>query len=226
MLRSRRLGLLAGALALLLGACAYQGPESRSNLVTQRATWFSYLASNDIRATCVAGAPERYRLVYNADFNRQVRAYDVVREPGSWVLRQAIDRGVVFDGHLSGLSSLGAPRTAQTRLTDGEMAELTARLADAGAFGRPAVGLTLGAQDYYWLASGCHDGEFFLTGWRHPGTDIASLPFVPFIAAHDTTGVPFPPIRPGDRSCTRGLSDRDDVICFSVRIGEDGLAGY
>ena len=74
-----------GALAMLVlaGGCSYQ-LGGIGNPITRKFQYFSYLDGEDIRRDCVAGAPARYRLVYNANYNEQVRAYDLRRNaPGS-----------------------------------------------------------------------------------------------------------------------------------------------
>src|SRR3546814_20917874 len=51
--------------------------------MTIKATWLSYLNGDDMRAACVEGAPLPYRLIYNADYDEQLRSYDVTGTPGS-----------------------------------------------------------------------------------------------------------------------------------------------
>jgi len=43
--------------------------------------WFSYVAAEDIRAACRPGGRNRLRLVYNALWEEQVRAYEVFLQP-------------------------------------------------------------------------------------------------------------------------------------------------
>ena len=49
--------------AIWLSGCTYQGHIEEP--VTIKATWYSYLAGDDIRQTCVPNGLPRYRLVYN-----------------------------------------------------------------------------------------------------------------------------------------------------------------
>src|SRR3546814_7902105 len=51
--------------------------------MTIKATWLSYLNGDDMRAACVEGAPLQYRLIYNADYDEQLRSYEVTGTPGS-----------------------------------------------------------------------------------------------------------------------------------------------
>src|SRR5690606_5614370 len=44
---------------------------------TLKATWLSYLNGDDMRAACVEGAPLQYRLIYNADYDQQLRSYEI-----------------------------------------------------------------------------------------------------------------------------------------------------
>ena len=69
-------GLLA-ALTTLLG-CAYDG--GIDNPVVRKVEWFSYLDGADIRTYCVENAPDRYRLVYNARYDEQLRSYELTAD--------------------------------------------------------------------------------------------------------------------------------------------------
>src|SRR3546814_7255248 len=51
--------------------------------MTIKATWLSYPNGDDMRAACVEGAPLQYRLIYNADYDEQLRSYEVTCTPGS-----------------------------------------------------------------------------------------------------------------------------------------------
>src|SRR3546814_17861315 len=66
---------------LLLAACLYRG--NIDDPMTIKATWLSYLNGDDMRAACVEGAPLQYRLIYNADYDEQLRSYEVTGTPGS-----------------------------------------------------------------------------------------------------------------------------------------------
>ena len=66
-------------MAVVLAACtAY--PEQMDLPGVQKLTWFAYLNGDDLRGSCQPGAPERYRFVYNADYNKQLRTYEVSDE--------------------------------------------------------------------------------------------------------------------------------------------------
>ena len=62
----------------LVSGCTYRAGGIESP-ITRKFQYFSYLNADDIRANCVAGTPAQYRLVYNAVYSEQVRAYDLRR---------------------------------------------------------------------------------------------------------------------------------------------------
>jgi len=65
------------AMAVGLSGCMYTGGVGEP--MARKYSWFSYAAGDDIKAACTPDAPARYRLVYNANWNEQVRAYDLRR---------------------------------------------------------------------------------------------------------------------------------------------------
>ena len=229
-----RRGVLVLALAGLAAACAYRGPAA--TVVDQRLTWFSFIAGEDLRPLCREGdgetaAPDRYRLVYNADFNQQARGYDIIpARDGSALLRQTVDRGVSL---LQGILLPGralAPVNRLDPITAAAVDDLATQLAASGAFDAPPVGLRLNSQEYYWLVMGCRGGDFFLTGYEYPSDRYRQIRFVDWIARQDRTGVPLPvpdtrlANQPTTRCPGRNL-DEGNLPCFDIRIGDDGLVG-
>ena len=215
--------------AMVMAGCTFVQPAT--NLVSQRLTWDSYLNGDDIRSICTAGAPEWYRLVYNADFANQARAYDVVQRPdGGATLFQLVDRGLVIDSvRPEEIFNLGAPRRSQAVLSPPEFDNLVALMAASGVFDPPPVGLRLRAERYYWLITGCHQGAYFLTAFQRPSARFNGLQFVDFIRTRDRTGVPFPnPVRdenPQINRCSASAQQTERSFCFSHTVGEDGLVG-
>ena len=67
--------LLVATVVLLLSGCERLGED---HPVTRKLTWFSHLGGRDIRNSCVTGAPDRYRFVYNGIYVEQVRSYDIL----------------------------------------------------------------------------------------------------------------------------------------------------
>ena len=65
------------AAGLLVSACSDASRVDRP--VVGRFSWFPFLGGEDIRNSCKPGSPARYRFVYNAVLDLQVRSYDLVR---------------------------------------------------------------------------------------------------------------------------------------------------
>jgi hypothetical protein len=220
------LGLGLG-LTAALAACAYRGPSE--SFLEQRLTFISYMDGDDIRAACEAGAADRYRFVYVPDFERQARSYDVIPRPEGALLRQQVDRGLLVNGiRLDRLFEAGAPARAETPLSEEEMADLEEAMFASGVFRPPPVGLRLESEGFFWIVTGCHSGDYFLTGYRYPSDRWESIRFDDFLFARDRLDAPI--LRPPERlpdtplgGCN--LRSREGRPCFSVEIGEDGLVG-
>lgn len=216
--------LIGGA---LLAGCSYRGPAD--TFLGQRATWFSYLNGDDLRAACRPGAPERLRLVYNADFSRQARTYDVVPAPdGGAVVQQSVAQGLTLSGaELLDPLSIGAPRRGEARLTAAERADLEARLQASGAFDSPPRGLRLNSADTWWLVTGCRGGAYFLTAFVYPSARFAAIRFAEPLVRRDTVAVPIAPPTAARFDPERRCQDRgsEGYVCFSLEVGADGLVG-
>ncbi len=224
------LALAAGGLA----ACTYRGDID--NPATLKATWFSYLNGDDIRQRCVEGAPDAFRLVYNADYNEQLRSYEVVEQAAG---------GARLTARVQGPSGLQVSRldlrdplawarwtTSETALDAEDLARLTAALERSGAFRPAPSGLNLYSEETYWVSSLCRDGAFSFNAWLFPSERFAEIAFAEVLFAHDGTEVAVRPPKdapPGARARAtvpqrRDASDKTGSF-FTLRVGENGLAG-
>ncbi len=215
------------AATALVAACSATGPDD--GFLARKLSWFSYLNGDPLREACAAGAPDRYRLVYNTDYTEEVRSYDVTVAPdgGALMVVRVLPAANLarVDGDL--LGPWRGQRT-EVRLGPAQLATLVGGLRSAGVFKPPPVGLRLASDQVYWLINGCHAGQWFLTGFLYPSPGFEGLAFVPVLAALDTGGGPPPDpataIRQWHRVVHRWNND-DQAGFFTVQIGSQGLIG-
>ena len=225
---------VAAVLSLGLAACTYRGDID--NPATIKATWFSYLNGDDIRETCVEGAKPRYRLVYNADYNEQIRSYEVTGDgAGSAALTVRVQgRSGLNASRLTLPDPLGWARwtTSQTALDKAALDQLDAALAESGAFESAPTGLRLFSKETYWVSSLCKDGVFHFNAWRFPSARFDAITFDALLFESDATEIAVRPPRavsPGERSDARKPRNRqsgdETGSFFNLQVGENGLAG-
>lgn len=225
--RGARLGALV-LVSLTLG-CAYRGGTDEP--VLRRATWFSYLDGGGIREACVPGTIDRYRLVYNARYNEQLRSYEITGDGagGGIVVSRAIEEANLAEIRLDDLQAPWRWKRAESRFTPAEMRSFTEALAQSGLFDPPPDGLRLHSWAFYWVASGCRNGEFHFSAWTHPSARWEALTFPELLFANDETGVAVNRARklpaaerfgpPGGRE-ERGAEAR-----FTLQVDGSGLGG-
>lgn len=169
--------LLTAAVLLIAGCAAHTG--GADDAAARGLTWLGYLNGDDLRPRCAPGAPDRYRLVYNADYSQLVRTYEILAEP---------EGGAVIEAHvypaadLSRVDLTGPLEHRQgqaevTRLSPAQHAVLERGLRDSGAFSPPADTVRLNASGIYWLVSGCRGGLYFLTAFPYPSDRFARIDF-------------------------------------------------
>src|SRR5438105_4793936 len=77
--------IMAAALGLTLAmastASAQRADRNVDQPIVRSLNWFSYVAAEDIRAACRPGGRSRLRLIYNALWEEQVRAYELFLQP-------------------------------------------------------------------------------------------------------------------------------------------------
>lgn len=219
--------VIFGLAAMSGVGCAYTGGVE--NPVARKFTWFSYLAGDDIKRNCVAGAPAQYRLVYNAQWHEQVRTYDL--------RRSATGEGGILWSHVFGgggdvsqfnLSDPTAPwrgASGQTRLDENRYLELI-RAIEASGFGGPALeGTRLQSWDFYWVVTACAGGRFHFNAWLHPSDRFGAITFDRLLFSADGTGVRPNPPRRLDAAQERAKLARDGDYTFELMVGRDGFAG-
>lgn len=224
--------LLALFLGSGLAACTYRGNIDSPETI--KATWFSYLNGNDIRRDCIEGSPPRYRLVYNADYDEQLRSYEVTGGPSG---------GAAFVARVQGPSGLVVNRirladplawarwTKSEAVLDAEQfAALDEALRTSGAFTPAPRGLQLFSKETYWVSVLCRDGQVFFNAWRYPSDRYDAITFDDELFGLDATGVAVraPVAVPVGASARAGVPRRQESVdergnFFNIKVGENGL---
>lgn len=205
-------------LILLLSACAYQGGDI-SNPLVRKANWFSFVGGEDLRAACSAGAPDMYRVVYNGNWDDQIRIYQIdslQKNLRSTATRDANINAVFQDG-------LNSPQSTVT-LNDTQYQSLVDSFANSGMFGPTPVGMDLPSRSYYWIASYCKDGQFGINAWKYPSDQFQRLSFPNQLAAYDQTNVAFAPARelPLDLQWEERRR-KGQTTDFTLKLTKDGI---
>ena len=207
---------------VVLGGCAYQGGDI-SDPIHRKFHWASFVAGDDIAASCSPDLPDRVRLVYNAVWGEQIRIYE-------WdSLRRSLRVRVIGDGDLRDVTltdPLAGWRAGEVSVPLDAAAYdgLTAALAESGGFGPPAVGVDLPSLSYYWAAATCRQGRFTFTGWAYPSQAFEAARFPAALFAldpgrdgvHPAGPVALDVIKEFDR--TRGT-----ITDFTFKVGTDGM---
>ena len=214
----RRFAFTAVA-ALGLAACTtFDGLAD--NPVERSLTWFSFVAGDDIRAACTTGSPDQYRFVYNAVYERQIRAYELrLGADGADQTSRARNKaGNVANFQIRNPLGPWQLRRSDAQLTSAEAAVivdgLTRDVADAPA----SAGQRLRSNKFYWAVAACQSGVFRLYAFEQDRVTITSMAFREPLLAHDMTGIEFL-----EAKQIEGFSDN----AFEIRINSagDGIVG-
>ena len=218
------------ALVLVLAACQATGPAG--NRLSYRFQWLAYLQGDDIRRTCDPSAGDRVRLIYNADFNRQTRTFDLFIDNGGagtldtrrWV------SSATFVATFGSLNSVMTPESGQARLTREQVRELTDSFAASGFPGPVPVGTRLRSDEFFWAALACVDGVFAVQVWR--GEALRNVRFAGLLEGLDPIGRPLPvastaELPPFGSVVARNRRDGDESnLYYEVEVGADFLRAW
>ena len=212
--------------AALLAACAYRGAD---NPVALRLGWFDYLNGGDLRGACTAGAPERYRFVYNAVNREQIRRYEVIPQPGPD--SHLLTVNVIGPADLSQLvvgqaSDLAAPWRGQSERIHlrGEDVTLLRRAAEAsGVFAGAPAGLRLESNGFFWTVAACVGGRFSFNAYRWPSQRFEEAAFANLLFAWDPTGIAVNEPRQVEEYFDKDYEN--DARRYTLEVGDNGLVG-
>jgi len=220
---------LAFLVLFSLTACSATGGPG--NPLTRPFQYFSYLNGDDIRNDCVVGGKSSYRLIFNALYEQQVRAYDINQEyNGDTGLQKTrvFSRGIgsEIDVSSSGLDFRSNLKSDET-IDLNTLIALDNALISSGFEQSAIEGMVLHSDEFYWIGMVCRDGNFKYYAWTKENADIAKLPLIEVLSNGDKTGSevavvkePIVHIRGGR---PRGGRDNDSIGYFSLEIGNNGL---
>lgn len=221
--------VVLAVLVLLLAGCTYTGSD---NPVVRKFSWFSTVQADDLRPLCVAGAPDRARLIYNGVYQEQVRAYDLVAEGTSEEWAASLTARVTTAGNLREVEasdplSPWRARIETTRLGAADFERLKAALEESGVTGPAPIGLELDSDGFYWTVAACLDGAWHFTAYRWPSERFEAVTFDDLLFAWDFTGVPVAEPRKTTKLELYGSTSpsKAEDLSFLMRVGEGGLWG-
>jgi hypothetical protein len=202
--------------------------------VVRSLNWFGYVGGDDIRASCHAGGRSRIRLIYNALWEEQVRAYEVFLQPDGTA---GLDVGVLADqGDVSNLLiSRGDDvlnpwrmKHGQRLLDAAEARQLMGLLQASAAFGPPHDGLRLPDNDFWWTVASCRNGLWGFQAYHYPTDGFANVKFAGQLFAWDNVNVPVNrPRRLEPAEFRRGMDSKSAQSGRGDRwmlvVGRDGL---
>lgn len=215
--------VVAAAVLLGLSACAYR-PGDEDSPLRRSFSWFSYLNADDLRATCTKGAADRYRIVYNAVWQEQVRTYDFTAGRDGADLKTQVTGDVDFARAIP-LTDLLSPwrgKIVRRRLSRSAFRGLRRALRRSG-FHRPAPqGTRVQSWGFFWVAAACEGGRFRFNVWAYPSRRFAGVTLAGILKRLDGTKIPFNKPR---ETWQPDRQEDKDIDRYQRVVQGDGFAG-
>lgn len=183
--------LAAGAALSLLAACTYSGGIDRPGV--QKVSWFSYLNGDDVRNACVPGSVPRWRLIYNGQYEEQIRSYELVGDGhgGATYTARVQTPASLTRVTLDNPLEPWAWKTSEVLLSPPEVQGFETALQQSGAYEPTPRGLRLHSRNFYWILIACRDGAVHYNAWLHPSEGWDRLVFDDWLLRFDETQVAF-----------------------------------
>ncbi|OSQ37258.1 hypothetical protein TMES_15215 [Thalassospira mesophila] len=213
----------------MLGGCSYTATSDVANPVVRKASWFSYLNADDLRTACSAGEAEgRIRIVYNADYYKEVRTFDITPQTASddfSMVSHIFGPLDVSEMNVSVRSPLGALSGEPVRrgLTRQQYLTLTDAMQEDGFGTQSRDGLRLNSENYYWTAMGCSHQQMTLAAWTSAKDDLRDLHFPIVLEKVSGQTDPLPPapdpdaVQNPDPTIGHGRDEQDRNFYRTIR---------
>jgi hypothetical protein len=233
--------VMAAALGLTCAvaatAWAQRAERNVEQPIVRSLNWFSYVASEDIRAACRPGERSRMRLIYNALWEEQVRTYEIFLQPdgtAGLTMGVLVDQGAATDvssiriGEPSDITGPWRMRRAQRLLSASATSELMGLFQASAAFGPPRDGLRLPDNDFWWTVASCRNGVWGFQAYHYPTDRFANVRFAEKLFALDNVGIAVNrprPLEPAElrRDMTTFRPGRERADRWMLVVGKDGL---
>lgn len=224
-------------MGLLLVSCSYQ-PDNphRGNIdnpLVRKVAWYSYLNGTDIRDRCMKGMRDEYRIIYNGQYEKQLRSYEIsVGENGAghFIARTASDQNA-FNLTIGSPEDLFGPwrwQKSEMELNANDMASFR-QLLEASDFKTGVKpGTLLHSRDFYWIAVGCENNNVFFKSWIDAKGEFTYIKFKDFLLQHDKTGLAFrEPFPVHDQQRRARINRNNDNVepIFTLTLEENGISG-
>ncbi len=198
---------------LLVSCTTYSG--SADNPIERSLTWFSYVAGDDIKASCAAGSRDHFRFVYNAVYQKQIRAYDMkgVDAGADLVARVRNEPGNVSGFRIQ--DPLGPWALAESRasISNEQASDIVDALSRDAERAPASAGQQLASNEFYWIVSGCSAGSFRIWAFDQDRVGVNALEFASELRALDGTDIDFRNAMP--------VEGFDDGV-FYIKINQTG----
>jgi hypothetical protein len=213
------------AVVMLLGlsACTYRAGDS-DNPIGRSFSWFSYLNADDLRADCTKGAPDRYRIVYNAVWQEQVRTYDFTagKEGGDLKIQVKGDADFSRAIALGDLLSPWRGKILRSRLSGPDVRRLRQALEQSGFYKPAPKGTRVQSWGFFWVAAACEGGRFRFNVWAYPSRRFERLTLAKALNPLDRTKIPFNKPR---ETWEPDREEDKDIDRYQLVVKGDGFAG-
>ncbi len=212
------------AVAALIGlsACTYRAGDDDSP-IGRSFSWFSYLNADDLRANCTKGAPDRYRVVYNAVWQEQVRTYDLTAVGDGADLKTRVTGDADFSRPIP-LTDLLSPwrgKIVRRRLSRREVGRLLRALRNSGFHKPVPQGTRVQSWGFFWVAAACEGGRFRFNVWAYPSRRFQRVTLARTLGRLDRTKIPFN--QPRETWRPDRQEDRD-IDRYQLVVQGDGFA--
>lgn len=212
-----KVGLSAAFVAFaLVGCTSYTG--TGGNPLERSLTWFSYVGGDDIKAACQAESRDHFRFVYNAVYDKQIRAYELTGVEGGadFVARARNEPGNVARFSFSNPLGPWELKRSEMGLTNVQAAGIIAALNHDATSAPSPAGQQLASNEFYWVIAGCSAGRFRLWAFEQDRVKLSDLTFVPELLSYDKTDVSFRKPKP-----VEGFDD--GAFYIKINSAADGI---
>jgi len=190
---TRALPVAVGVASVVaLSACSSVGDVS--DPVVRKLTWFSFMSGDDLKPQCFSGL-DHLRFIHNAEYKQDMRVIELaIAANGTATVNEEVYSAIDWTNITIGGEGNRRPWEPDKYNAEWEkrqVEDVMNALSKDDAFMPLAKDIPLHSAGFFWVVTGCHNGQWAFKAWAYPSPGYEGLIFPEVLEANLPAKKPF-----------------------------------
>jgi len=222
---TRALPIVAGiASVATLSACSSVGDVS--DPVVRKLTWFSFLSGDDLKPQCLSGE-DHLRFIHNAEYKQDMRVIELaLAADGTARVDEEVYSAIDWTNITIGGEDNRRPWEPErynAEWSKKQVGDVMNALSNDDVFMPLINEVPLHSAGFFWIVTGCHNGQWTFKAWAYPSQSYKDLTFPEILEANLPAEKPFR--KAFNTKDDYPTDERDEPPFFETSANANGVKG-